>query len=72
MDNNYTVYVGGDEVNDYYLTEERAKHLAIDFIEDGYDDVVIMDITNDKNYQLIDNVWKYTFTADEWKKEEEV
>ena len=21
----YTVYVGGDEVNDYYLTKEKAK-----------------------------------------------
>jgi len=37
----YTVYVGGDEVNDYYLTKEKAKDLAEEYIDDGYDDVVI-------------------------------
>lgn len=37
----YTVWVGGTEVNDYYLTYEEAMDLADDYIEDGYDDVSI-------------------------------
>ncbi len=37
----YTVWVGGVEVNDYYLTFERASELADEWREDGYDDVVI-------------------------------
>mgnify|MGYP006928157404 CR=1 FL=1 len=38
----YTVWVGGTEVNDYYLdSEEKAEALAQEFIDDGYDDVKI-------------------------------
>ena len=37
----YTVWVGGVEVNDYYLTFERASELADEWVDDGYDDVVI-------------------------------
>lgn len=37
----YTVWVGGTEVNDYYLTKEEATELATKFIKDGYDDVEI-------------------------------
>ena len=40
-DKKYSVWVGGVEVNDYYLTEEKANELADEFINDGYDDVVI-------------------------------
>lgn len=41
MDNTYTVWVGEFEVNDYYLTKERAEALAQEYIDDGYDDVII-------------------------------
>lgn len=41
-DDNYTVYVGGTEVNDFYLTKPEAEHLASLYEEDGYDDVVIV------------------------------
>lgn len=40
--NKYTVFVGGVEVNDYILTKEQAKVLAKKYINDGYDDVVIV------------------------------
>lgn len=39
MDNNYTVWVGGVEVNDTYLSKQKADELASEYIEEGYDDV---------------------------------
>ena len=56
--NDWTVWVGGDAVPDYYLTKDKAKDLAIEFIEDGYDDVVIQNLSDDKNYQLNNNKWE--------------
>ena len=44
MENNkstYTVWVGGVEVNDYYLTQESALQIARAWIDQGYDDVQI-------------------------------
>jgi len=38
---NYVVWVGGVEVNDYYLTKEQAEKLAKAYKDKGYDDVVI-------------------------------
>lgn len=39
----YTVWVGGTEVNDYYLNNlEDAKLLADSYIDEGYDDVYVM------------------------------
>lgn len=37
----YTVWVGGVEVNDFYLTKEAAATIAEEYSNDGYDDVVI-------------------------------
>jgi hypothetical protein len=37
----YTVWVGGVEVNDYYLTKQEADNLAFEYEDDGYDDVII-------------------------------
>ena len=37
----YTVWVGGTEVNDYYLDKDGALRLAQLYIDDGYDDVNI-------------------------------
>jgi len=41
MNRIYSVWVGGAEVNDYYLTHEQAKNLAFEYETDGYDDVAI-------------------------------
>jgi hypothetical protein len=37
----YNVWVGGVEVNDYYLTKQEADNLAFEYEDDGYDDVII-------------------------------
>ena len=38
----YTVWVGGSEVNDYYLESlSDAETLADEYREDGYDDVQV-------------------------------
>lgn len=37
----YSVWVGGVEVSDYYLTNEQAQYLAKEYIKDGYRDVSI-------------------------------
>ena len=37
----YTVWVGGVEVNDNLLTKDEAEALKDEYINDGYDDVVI-------------------------------
>ena len=41
MIEHYTVWVGGSEVNDYYLTQSEAQTIAQQYITDGYDDVII-------------------------------
>ena len=43
----YTVWVGGTEVNDFLLTKEKAEELAESYIEDGYDDVAIDKVDDD-------------------------
>jgi len=35
----YSVWIGGIEVNDYYLTKNKAIILANEYINEGYDDV---------------------------------
>ena len=37
----YTVWVGGTEVNDEYLTKEEAENLAFEYKDVGYEDVII-------------------------------
>ncbi len=37
----YSVWVGGVEVNDYYLNLDQAENLADEYIIDNHDDVVI-------------------------------
>ena len=44
----YTLWVGGSEVNNYYLTLIEAEELADEYIEGGYDDVQIEKITGEK------------------------
>ena len=46
-DKKYSVWVGGFEVNDYYMTKEDAEMLAFEYEEDGYDDVIIEEYEQD-------------------------
>jgi hypothetical protein len=41
MENRWTVWVGGSEVNDYYLDYETASDLAEDYVNKGYANVVL-------------------------------
>ena len=41
MDTNYTVWVGGVEVVDFYITKEKAIEISEEYKRLGYDDVVI-------------------------------
>jgi hypothetical protein len=49
MNKKYTVWVGGSEVQSYYLTDYEAKELKQIWDAKGYDDVVIeeMETRND-------------------------
>lgn len=38
----WSVFVGGTEVNDYYLTLSQAEELADDYEEDGYDEIYLV------------------------------
>ena len=38
----WTVWVGGSEVNDYYMTKDKALALADEY--DDYDDVVVENV----------------------------
>ncbi len=38
----YSVYVGGGEINDYYLTRKEARELAKIWRARGYDDTAVV------------------------------
>ena len=40
----YTIYVGGVEVSDYYLTKTIAEHVANNWRNMGYDDVYVVEV----------------------------
>jgi len=40
----WTVWVGGGEVNSYYLSETQAKDIAQAWIDKGYDEVVVEEV----------------------------
>ena len=40
----YSVFVGGGEVNDYLLTKEEAEEMARNYINEGYDDVKVVNV----------------------------
>jgi len=44
MEEKYTVWVGGVEVNDHLLSKEKADALALEYEADGYDDVIVEEI----------------------------
>ena len=41
MQSQYSVWVGGSEINNYPLTKSQAKRVAQSYIKKGYDDVAI-------------------------------
>lgn len=41
MEKRFTVWVGGLEVNDHYLTQQEAEDLKAKYVEKGHNDVVI-------------------------------
>jgi len=47
-DNVYSVFVGGEEVNDDFLTYNEAMDLAFDYFNNGYPkrDIEVFDCTN--------------------------
>ena len=45
----WTVWVGGSEVNDHYLTLDEAIMVQESWLLKGYEDVHIRSITSDKN-----------------------
>ena len=40
----YTVWVGGTEINDHFVAQNKAKAIAQVWIEKGYEDVAIVRI----------------------------
>ena len=42
----YSVWVGGSEINDHYLSFEEAQYLLGYWIGQGYDDVVIEEVVS--------------------------
>ena len=42
--NRYTVWVGGTEINDHFVAQNKAKAIAQVWIESGYEDVAIVKI----------------------------
>jgi hypothetical protein len=41
---NWTVWVGGGEINSYLLTKDEAKDIAQAWIDKGYDEVVMEEV----------------------------
>lgn len=44
MKKQYTVFVGGMEVSEFYLTQEQARLIADRWISKGYDDVAMVEV----------------------------
>ncbi len=52
----YSVLVGGTEVNDYYfLKRSDAQALAQGFIDDHYDDVMVVEVPQDTILEMFSN-----------------
>lgn len=46
MNERFTVFVGGGEVNNFLLPKDKALEIADSWIEDGYDDVVVCELVD--------------------------
>ena len=44
----FSVFVGGAEVNDFYLTEEEADRVYHEYLAEGYDDVQMVDMEKER------------------------
>jgi hypothetical protein len=56
-ENVYSVFIGGTEVNDYFLTYNEAMNLAFDYFNDDYpkEDIEVFDCTNGyENAELVE------------------
>ena len=53
MSKDYTVWVGGVEVNDYYLSKKEAVKLSEIYEDRGYDDVVVEKIKKGRSKKCI-------------------
>lgn len=42
----YSVWVGGNEVNNHFLTYDQAETLADSYRADGYDDVYVEEMVS--------------------------
>ena len=52
----YSVLVGGTEVNDYYfINRSDAQELAQGFIDDHYDDVMVVEVPQDTILEMFSN-----------------
>jgi hypothetical protein len=49
----FSVWVGGVEVNDFYLTLEQAQAIADDYKSEGYDDVVVEEVKGERNEHTV-------------------
>jgi len=55
----YSVFVGGGEVNDYYYIDRSdAQAIAQGFLEDGYDDVMVVEIPQNEVAEMFNNYVK--------------
>lgn len=45
MNESWSVWVGGVEVNDRHLTRDEAQRLAQMYTDDGYDDVAVEQVS---------------------------
>lgn len=53
----YSVFIGGTEVNDYFLTYNEAMNLAFDYFNDDWskEDIEVFDCTNGyENAELVE------------------
>lgn len=55
--NNCTVYVGAEEVTDYYMPFNKAVKVADKFIDDGYLDTAIRYYTDEYREGYIDYIY---------------
>ena len=44
VEHNFTVWVGGTEISDHYMTKEDAESTAEMFVQNGYTDVIVEEV----------------------------
>jgi hypothetical protein len=41
----WTIWVGGSEINSYYLSQSEAVSIAREWIDEGYSDVIVGEVS---------------------------